>query len=700
MDHVKLVDRKHKNSRNCTPSGPLQQPTPFDFSRSLFWSLHQREWQTTTTKLWPDDMEVQNLLLAEQPYVNLHETTDSQQQYATSTTTALKGVASNGKTSGAIFPSTTLPAIRPLHEDQLLDARPYNNEIDSLTLPEIDWQALTAPVHPVASSHALQTQQEVHVQGQAKRATKSRAPIAEVLNQASPVVKHAQRAEEAEEPDDRKRRRLEDPGLRTLPKPAPAAKQKSTKRHFLPPLLVPLHEPPPDAGLIPSMTTDGIRGTIDKVPSREELHIGKQSNEFATEKERSVEKDKAKEKSPLKKAVATKDAVNTTKGRRARHTWDEEETGDLLRGVAKFGIGNWKKILECPEFKFHNRTAVDLKDRFRTCCPEEYRKVGSTDKAPPKSPPKPTIEDTNQKPGRKKSSEGPATEKSSKFEHKLPDELARLGIEGPFPKAQRRTRRGFTAEEDQAILRGFEKYGAKWTKIQSDPDLGLTSRSRTDLRDRFRNKFPNKFIETGHKFKQKDGLSRDADEGSNEDRSSVDTTGRPSSVVQTNGLQPPPQQTIAGAVQDISAAQQPSLRLLTAPAAEPNFFSDFGGDVTPNSDEQGPITLSRNIFDWADQNSRATALAASSRADHASTANLFELSNTITTMDQFHINPMLALKVPHHHHHGSTAVGREHGVAAPSNLFPQLPLSGILNGPVSLPSAAELVSGLDAEGNM
>ena len=76
------------------------------------------------------------------------------------------------------------------------------------------------------------------------------------------------------------------------------------------------------------------------------------------------------------------------------------------------------------------------------------------------------------------------------------------------------------------------------------------------------------------------------------------------------------------------------------------------------------------------------------------------MTNTITTMDQFHINPMLALKVPHHAPANMHSALREgFAVAAPSNLFPQLPLSGILNGPVSLPSAAELASGLEPEDN-
>jgi hypothetical protein len=648
-------------------------------------------------------MEVSNLLLGEQPRAGHHESTRTQQYAATANQAA------------PIYPSTTLPAIKPLHEDELLDARSSNdNDIQSLTLRPVDWQAWNAewkdppsePKNGVAQQHA-----QALSLAEAKwmsRPIKSGAPIAEVLNQVSPVVKHALRVEEAEEPDEGKRRKLEAPGGRTLPKPSPAAKQKSNKRQLLPPLLVPLHEPPPNAGLIPSMTTEGIRRPMDKVSSREELHAeAQQYPVVSVERVASAEREKPTGKENVKKAAVVQKAQPTAKSRRVRHTWEEEETSDLLRGVARFGIGNWKKILECSDYQFQNRTAVDLKDRFRTCCPEEYRKVGSTTEKPqPKNPPaKAASTSPKQTARRKKSGDDSQTEKSSKFEHKLPDELARLGIEGPFPKAQRRTRRGFSGEEDEAILRGFEKYGAKWTKIQSDPELGLSSRSRTDLRDRFRNKFPGKFIETGHKFKQKDACWLNKENIEDEDRSSMEKS-RPSSVVQATGLQAPS----AAAVQEVATA--PLVRLLVGSIHEPHMFHDFGDDITPEPEDQRHITLSRNIFDWADQNSRHATV--SLRADPMTQPNAFETSKTITTMDQFHMNPMVALKVPHHHTGhvsggggGVVGGGKENFgaggavvVAAPSNRFPQLPLAGILNGPVSLPSAAELASGIDGDDYM
>jgi hypothetical protein len=49
------------------------------------------------------------------------------------------------------------------------------------------------------------------------------------------------------------------------------------------------------------------------------------------------------------------------------------------------------------------------------------------------------------------------------------------------------------------LLTGFEKYGGKWSSIQKDDVLGLGHRRSTDLRDRFRNAFPEKYVGAGFK---------------------------------------------------------------------------------------------------------------------------------------------------------------------------------------------------------
>jgi len=82
--------------------------------------------------------------------------------------------------------------------------------------------------------------------------------------------------------------------------------------------------------------------------------------------------------------------------------------------------------------------------------------------------------------------------KSRAHRKKLAD-LAELGINGPFRASQRRDRIPFGEQDDQEILSGFEMYGPAWSRIQRDPRFHLQNRQATDLRDRFRNKYPERF---------------------------------------------------------------------------------------------------------------------------------------------------------------------------------------------------------------
>jgi hypothetical protein len=266
--------------------------------------------------------------------------------------------------STAVFPSSTLPAIRPLHEDPSLDSRDFRNQIDSLQLPEIDWHALTSPIYarPSSSSTALPANapEPSHAPPPVKKSTKSGVPLAEVLNSISPEVRNNEDINLVFlESEPRKRRRLDAPSTRILPKPSPSTK-KGTKRQrmppLLPPLLVPLHEPPPDARIIPSINTDGFRERLGELPTpTPESRKQERESAFQAQNER-MEK-------PIMTVVVKQ--VKNTKG---RNKWTEEETAHLLRGVARFGIGNWKKILQHSEYKFNGRTAVDLKDRYVYSC--------------------------------------------------------------------------------------------------------------------------------------------------------------------------------------------------------------------------------------------------------------------------------------------------------------------------------------------
>jgi hypothetical protein len=68
-----------------------------------------------------------------------------------------------------------------------------------------------------------------------------------------------------------------------------------------------------------------------------------------------------------------------------------------------------------------------------------------------------------------------------------------------FSKSRRKEREPFSKVEDENLLIGFGRYSGKWSMIQKDPTLGLTHRRSTDLRDRFRNAFPDKYVGAGFK---------------------------------------------------------------------------------------------------------------------------------------------------------------------------------------------------------
>lgn len=240
------------------------------------------------------------------------------------------------------------------------------------------------------------------------------------------------------------------------------------------------------------------------------------------------------------------------RSRKNLRKWTEEETMALLHGAVKCGIGNWTTILAQPELKFNKRTASNLKDRFRVCCPWAYRASDSneatkqlrdylanalhqaqtegSDEVPGKSklpitnPATPGSESASRTESPTTSSHKPSvssmspstpdTEVGSTSTRKSPpsrvtvtrtlsDEsqstLESLGIPEAHvaKKSKRRSRNLFTSAEDEALLKGYATHGFQWTLIQQDPRLNLGHRRATDLRDRFRTKFPNAYRHGG-----------------------------------------------------------------------------------------------------------------------------------------------------------------------------------------------------------
>lgn len=86
-----------------------------------------------------------------------------------------------------------------------------------------------------------------------------------------------------------------------------------------------------------------------------------------------------------------------------------------------------------------------------------------------------------------------------RLSNKSKSALASVGIPQPHyvDKPRRRSRRPFTTAEDEALLKGYAVHGFQWTSIQQDERLNLGHRKATDLRDRFRTKFPHAYREGG-----------------------------------------------------------------------------------------------------------------------------------------------------------------------------------------------------------
>ncbi|KAG7291671.1 hypothetical protein NEMBOFW57_001690 [Staphylotrichum longicolle] len=284
-----------------------------------------------------------------------------------------------------------------------------------------------------------------------------------------------------------------------LPKPP---KKKKSAQQVVPPIIAGLHEPPPDPAVFPPITSASFG-------DEESYNLGAWKDLVGGHEDRLV----------LSSAVEA-EPTNPPKPKRRpmkpRRKWTEEETNHLLLGVSRHGVGRWTTILEDPDFQFNGRTAGDLKDRFRTCCPAELRLSTAEEQsaegqpvvaaAPPEGSTKLKIglhledillpagddgvDNDGTSPSAAPDSDTAPKRRKPRAHRKNLEDLAELGIHGPFEKSHRRRRRPFTKQDDEAILDGLNQYGPSWTRIQRDPKYNLSSRQPTDLRDRVRNKYP------------------------------------------------------------------------------------------------------------------------------------------------------------------------------------------------------------------
>lgn len=315
--------------------------------------------------------------------------------------------------------------------------------------------------------------------------------------------------------------------------PQPLKKQKSSQ-NIMPPIINGLYEPPPNAAVFPPIALDDGNETVattslNTLKDYPNSSVNPNNVDLSDVPEKGTPNTPAQDKSIVLPETEKPLPKVKRKAAKPRKKWSEEETRHLLLGVNKHGVGKWTSILEDREYKFNGRTAGDLKDRFRTCCPDELRVVPSKSKeslrqqdknanTPPpdcrlKGKPKTGIlleyilADPEELPGNQSiedlstaslsqagashpDSDLTAKPKKSRAHRKKIEDLQAMGIQGPFKKSHRRERRPFTQQDDDQILEGLQLYGPAWTKIQRDPRFNLSSRQPTDLRDRVRNKYP------------------------------------------------------------------------------------------------------------------------------------------------------------------------------------------------------------------
>ncbi|KAG5926065.1 hypothetical protein E4U42_003699 [Claviceps africana] len=270
--------------------------------------------------------------------------------------------------------------------------------------------------------------------------------------------------------------------------PQPMKRPKSPQQApAMPPIINGLFEPPPHAALFPPMaSTSSCDGDAGKIRSFDDYAYASSKNPSS----QSPDADKLSARSRKRAA-------------KPRRKWSDPETKHLLLGVDRHGVGRWTSILEDPDFTFNDRTAGDLKDRFRTCCPEELR--GSSKSSPQVGSPRASSQDRGRRaktglhseniliddsPSPQYDSDSTVKPKKTRAHRRKLEDLAQLGIRGPFKRSHRRERRPFTEQDDREILEGLDMYGPAWTRIQRDARFHLSSRQPTDLRDRVRNKYP------------------------------------------------------------------------------------------------------------------------------------------------------------------------------------------------------------------
>ncbi|KEQ72289.1 hypothetical protein M436DRAFT_48930 [Aureobasidium namibiae CBS 147.97] len=394
----------------------------------------------------------------------------------------------------------------------------------------------------------------------------------------------------------------------TLPK---LPTKRHAKRHRVPPVLQGLHHPPPDAGLLPSISTEEAQVFLSTSRGSKPAANAASADETTST---------VVQQEPVLSAETTQGASHK---RSRRNLWTDQETNNLLAGVSRFGIGNWKRILLCPDYQFHKRTAVDLKDRFRVCRPEAYGGARKTRKAKRVS----SEEAATTKTSKRAKTAEPTPPEPPKEDEPQPEQVNTT--DQTLWKAQRRPRRNFTNEEDQALLKGFREQGPSWVSIAKDEAFREHGRTPTDLRDRLRTKFPEKYAQAGLASRptvpKPAKRTRATREEPGKSVEPAQTT-TPTPIVTKDSRPKPPLDRLERTTSRTGPAYT-----LPLPSIGDDSLSTFG---YPDDDEDAdPIVLDRSIMDWA--NSNVSQINRQSHTQVADSSHPFP-----------GIDPLVTLKLP------------------------------------------------------
>ena len=161
----------------------------------------------------------------------------------------------------------------------------------------------------------------------------------------------------------------------------------------------------------------------------------------------------------LNKYIALGMGVKCQKTMRKKY-WNKNENACLMAAVRTIGIGNWQAVVDDSRFGLRHFSADDLERQYNRL------QAGS-------------IEETDMNLAFPINS------------NQIPQLLGKASA--------RRERRAFSTREDKLLLEGFAKHGPRWSKILRDQPDEFKHRRSTDLRDRFRNAFPEKYARAGFK---------------------------------------------------------------------------------------------------------------------------------------------------------------------------------------------------------